>query len=433
MKLISTVCPNCGASLQVDADKKKLTCNYCGNDILIDDEVKHVQYDNAEETGYNFEKGRQRAQAEAMQEARAQQTQEPKKRKTWLWVIGWICIFPLPLTILMVRSKKVKTPIKVIVIILAWLLYLMIGLAGMSSDGNESKNNIKSFTFSRESYEVVEGESTKSSSVKVALRDRKAFSPEDVVFESEDESIAVIRFEKDALTTTLYFVIDGIAPGETKIYARSKDGAVESEHITVVVKDDGIIDPESIILNTDKTELSLGETANFTVEASPRGATIKEIVWLSSDTSIVTVNSSGVVKAVGGGTATITAKVSDNVQASIDISVDGTKRMMSVKINRSRDDDVNIGEDWGYIDEIDGECPVYHKVISVGDVIKFHAKYTEADDNPDVGEATISYTVTEEDIKNGFAVTLELYVKENSGRNSGKKAHFIITYNFTIE
>ncbi len=142
MKLISTVCPNCGASLQVDVDKKKLTCNYCGNDILIDDEVKHVQYDNAEETGYSFEKGRQRAQAEAMQEARAQQTPEPKKRKTWLWVIGWICIFPLPLTILMVRSKKVKMPIKVIVIILAWLTYLMIGFAGMSNDEtNDALNN----------------------------------------------------------------------------------------------------------------------------------------------------------------------------------------------------------------------------------------------------------------------------------------------------
>ena len=59
------VCPNCGASIQIDADKNNLTCDYCGNNLYIDDEVQHVQYDNAEETGYRFEKGRQRAQTEA--------------------------------------------------------------------------------------------------------------------------------------------------------------------------------------------------------------------------------------------------------------------------------------------------------------------------------------------------------------------------------
>ncbi len=117
MKIVSMVCPNCGASLQVDADQKNLTCNYCGNSLYVDDEVKHVQYDNAEETGYQFEKGRQRAQAEAFgvnqQTARMNPGQPPKKRKTWLWVLGWICIFPVPLTILMVRNQKLSKPVKI--------------------------------------------------------------------------------------------------------------------------------------------------------------------------------------------------------------------------------------------------------------------------------------------------------------------------------
>lgn len=51
MRLINMTCPNCGANLQVDADKKKLFCMYCGSSILVDDEVKHVKFDNAEETG----------------------------------------------------------------------------------------------------------------------------------------------------------------------------------------------------------------------------------------------------------------------------------------------------------------------------------------------------------------------------------------------
>ena len=150
MKIVSMVCPNCGASLQVDADQKNLTCSYCGNGLYVDDEVKHVQYDNAEETGYQFEKGRQRAQAEA---TRVQQQtfnmnfgKPPKKRKTWLWVLGWIFIFPVPLTILMLRNQKLSKPVKIGIIVAAWIVYLIIGLAGGGSGDNKDYSNANTET-----------------------------------------------------------------------------------------------------------------------------------------------------------------------------------------------------------------------------------------------------------------------------------------------
>lgn len=150
MKIVSMVCPNCGASLQVDADQKNLTCSYCGNGLYVDDEVKHVQYDNAEETGYQFEKGRQRAQAEA---TRVQQQtfnmnfgKPPKKRKTWLWVPGWIFIFPVPLTILMLRNQKLSKPVKIGIIVAAWIVYLIIGLAGGGSGDNKDSSNANTET-----------------------------------------------------------------------------------------------------------------------------------------------------------------------------------------------------------------------------------------------------------------------------------------------
>ena len=65
MKLVSVKCPNCGAVLKADEDLKNATCNYCRTSFLIDDEVKHIQLDGAEKAGYEFEKGRQRAQIEA--------------------------------------------------------------------------------------------------------------------------------------------------------------------------------------------------------------------------------------------------------------------------------------------------------------------------------------------------------------------------------
>lgn len=140
MKLIDTTCPHCGSALKIDPTNKNATCEYCGAALLIDDEVQHVQYDNAEEAGYKFEKGRQRAQAEVRRNnstSSQQYHQPPKKRKTWLWVLGWICIFPLPLTILLLRKKDMKPALKYGIIAAAWIVYLLIGIAGGSGDSNK--------------------------------------------------------------------------------------------------------------------------------------------------------------------------------------------------------------------------------------------------------------------------------------------------------
>ena len=51
-------------------------------------------------------------------------------KKTWLWVLGWICIFPVPLTILMLRKKDMKPAVKYGIIAAAWLLFFVIGLSG---------------------------------------------------------------------------------------------------------------------------------------------------------------------------------------------------------------------------------------------------------------------------------------------------------------
>lgn len=59
-------------------------------------------------------------------------TNKGSGKKTWLWVLGWICIFPLPLTILLLRKKDMKPAIKYGIIAAAWVLFLIIGMAGNS-------------------------------------------------------------------------------------------------------------------------------------------------------------------------------------------------------------------------------------------------------------------------------------------------------------
>jgi hypothetical protein len=61
-------------------------------------------------------------------------TEAPKKRKTWLWVLGWIFIFPLPLTLILLKKKEMKPALKYGIIAAAWVLYLIFAFAGRSSD-----------------------------------------------------------------------------------------------------------------------------------------------------------------------------------------------------------------------------------------------------------------------------------------------------------
>ena len=140
MKVVAFTCPGCGAQLSVDQDKKLATCQYCGANFPVDDEAQHVRYDNAEQAGYEFEKGRLRAQAEYAQSQTFapltnQQVEPKKKRKTWLWVLGWLFMFPLPLTILMVRNKKLDKRVRIAIVAAAWLLYVCIGLYGENDVG----------------------------------------------------------------------------------------------------------------------------------------------------------------------------------------------------------------------------------------------------------------------------------------------------------
>lgn len=139
MKIVDLTCPHCGANLKVDSSATEYTCEYCGSKVLLDNgSASKLTVDNAEESGYQFEKGRIRAQREAARQYRSNtgnnQTQQPKKKsKTWLWVLGWIFIFPVPLTIIMLRKKEMKPSIKYGIIAASWIVYLIIASPGNSN------------------------------------------------------------------------------------------------------------------------------------------------------------------------------------------------------------------------------------------------------------------------------------------------------------
>jgi uncharacterized protein YjdB len=57
--------------------------------------------------------------------------------------------------------------------------------------------------------------------------------------------------------------------------------------------------------------LNIGQTRTLTANVSPSNATNKTVTWSSNNTAAVTVNSNGLVTAVGKGTARVTVTTND--------------------------------------------------------------------------------------------------------------------------
>ena len=118
-------CPNCGA----DITNNK--CEYCGYQIPEDKEGKTINITN------NYYAPNEYEHREGMVK---QKYRAKYKSNTWLWVLGWIFVFPIPLTILMLRNKELEQKARYIIIAIAWVVYLLFVVIG-GSRRNESSND----------------------------------------------------------------------------------------------------------------------------------------------------------------------------------------------------------------------------------------------------------------------------------------------------
>lgn len=67
-----------------------------------------------------------------------------------------------------------------------------------------------------------------------------------------------------------------------------------------------------ITLDMSETSMRVGQTLTLTSKVSPSNASIKDVIWESSDKTVAYVTQSGIVTAKSGGKVTITAKSKDN-------------------------------------------------------------------------------------------------------------------------
>ena len=87
---------------------------------------------------------------------------------------------------------------------------------------------------------------------------------------------------------------------------------------------DSSVPAESIEAGTYSSNMLLGETQQLSPTVRPRNST-DSVIYLTDDSSVLTVSNSGVVQAVGVGTATVTAAAGNQICAyTISVSMDST-------------------------------------------------------------------------------------------------------------
>lgn len=148
MKLLEMKCKNCGALLKVEEDAKYIECQYCNTKYKLDDEVQHIKYDNMEKSGYEFEKGRIRAQQE---QKRAQSnynnlnnvnnTSKKKNNKTFWLILAWIFLLPFTATYFIAKNNKLDKKKKIVIIAIMWVIFLVIAYANPSENIKNTQSN----------------------------------------------------------------------------------------------------------------------------------------------------------------------------------------------------------------------------------------------------------------------------------------------------
>ena len=109
-------------------------------------------------------------------------------------------------------------------------------------------------------------------------------------------------------------VVKAIAKGTATITVKTSNGKKATCKITVPTV------PTKVTLSKTSATLAVGKSLTLTKTVTPTDAETS-YTWTSSNKAVATVTSSGVVKAVAAGTATITVKTSNGKTATCKVTV----------------------------------------------------------------------------------------------------------------
>ena len=155
-----------------------------------------------------------------------------------------------------------------------------------------------------------------------------------------DKSVTWSSSSTSVATVSNSGLVTAVGAGTATITATTIDGGYTAIcAVTVSGGDSPTTHVTGVSLNKTSMSLTSGNTGQLTATVSPSNATDKSVTWSSSSTSVATVSNSGLVTAVGAGTATITATTTDGgytAECTVDVTTSdngtGSNTMLYVGI-----------------------------------------------------------------------------------------------------
>ena len=144
-------------------------------------------------------------------------------------------------------------------------------------------------------------------------------------FDATDKTITWSSSNAGVATVNAQGYVKAVSGGSAVITAKAGDQTATCL-VTVTVP------VQSITLNKSNLSLNKGEGATLTATVNPYDATDKAVTWSSSNPAVATVSEQGYVKAVGGGSATITARAGEKTAT---CAVTVTVPVTSLTLNKS--------------------------------------------------------------------------------------------------
>lgn len=179
---------------------------------------------------------------------------------------------------------------------------------------------VSSLSGNKKTVYVAKGKKVKLKTTVTVVPDKEANKK--VTYKSMDKKIATVNSKG---------MIKGVKAGETKITVTSKKNPKKKAKITVKVTKAPV---QKVELDKSGSSMMVGDSVALKATVTGKKTAVKEVVWASSNAKVAAVDSSGNVKAVSSGTATVTAKAIDGSgqEASCFITVTNPTNLVSMNI-----------------------------------------------------------------------------------------------------
>lgn len=201
-----------------------------------------------------------------------------------------------------------------------------------------------------------------------------------LVYTSSNENVATVDNKGN---------VTALTDGTTVITATTTDGSNISKSITVCVT--STVDTTGVKVNPATVNMVVGGTQAITTTVEPATATNKAVTYQSMDTSVATVNDSGVITAVGRGTTqvVVTSVANSMVQSAVTVTVtDAVATRVEVKPGASATISISGSNGAAIVSDLDkavAECKSDLTALEGSD-------WTVADVNAGNDVYTVQYT-----------------------------------------